>query len=321
MRRIFLVLFYATSLFSASFVLAEEKDFPNKPIEIVVPYDPGGNADICTRIIAKEMSPKLVKVPIIITNIAGAGGMLGVAKVLRSKADGYTLFNAATANMITAPLQSPNPPYDLKDFLPICCYGSTPMIFGVYSTSPFKTIGDVVDYARMNPGKLTCGVTSLGGENHLDFELFKKVAGVNIKIVPYKGTGEAVASLLGKHIDMMVLTYVGFLPYLKAGDARVLATTQKVPGSNLPTIAEAGYPQVNIHMLSGFFLSAKTPKVIYEKHVAFFEKVVKDPDVLKKLENSGILPLFKTSKEFMTELKERWVITSKLLEELGMKKR
>jgi len=319
MKRICLVLFYTACLLGAHIALAEEKDYPAKPIEAVLPFDPGGVMDIASRIVAAEMAIEL-KVPFIVTNAPGAGGMTGAVKVLRAKPDGYTLLSTSTASMISTPLESPNPPYDsFKDFLPIGCFGSSPMIFGVAGTSPFKTMAEMVDYAKKNPGKLTCGVTSMGGENHLNFELFKKVAGVNIKIVPYKGTGEAVASLLGKHIDMMVLTYVGFLPYLKSGDARVLAITQKVAGTTIPTIAEVGYPQVNIHMLCGFFISAKTPKAIYDKLVSTFQKVAMSPGVAKKLEDSGMLRQYKTPQEFTNEMKERWGTTAKLVEELGLR--
>jgi len=298
----------------------EAQEYPSKPIEVVVPFDPGGVVDITSRIIADEMSREL-KTPWVITNAPGAGSIVGAARVLKAKPDGYTLLSTTTA-MITSLLQSPNPPFDPnKDFTPIGCYGSSPMIFGVVQSSPFKTMEDVVTHARKNPAKLTCGVTSIGGENHLNFELFKKAAGVNIKIIPYKGSGEAVAALLGKHIDMMVLTYVSFLPYIKSGEARVLAITQKVPNSGLPTIAELGYPQVKIHMLLAFFASSRTPNAVFEKLNPLLEKIVKNPSVDKKLENSGVITQYIPAKDLADELKERWGVMANLLEELGLRKK
>jgi tripartite-type tricarboxylate transporter receptor subunit TctC len=315
-----LFLFLMACFFGIGLPWVQAQDYPSKPIEVVVPFDPGGVVDITTRIIADEMSREL-KTPLVIANVPGAGSIVGASRVLKAKPDGYTLLSTTTA-MITSLLESPNPPFDpVKDFTPIGCYGSSPMIFGVVNSSPFKTLEELIDYARKNPAKLTCGVTSIGGENHLNFELFKKAAGVNIKIVPYKGSGEAVAALLGKHIDMMVLTYVSFLPYVKSGEARVLAITQKVPGSTLPTIAELGFPQVKIHMLLAFFVSAKTPKFVYDKLDPLLEKVVKDPNVAKKLENSGVITLYKAPNELTDELKDRWAVMGRLVEELGLKQK
>jgi tripartite-type tricarboxylate transporter receptor subunit TctC len=318
-RQVFFGLFFV--LFSLMINQGlQAEDYPAKPIEVVVPYDPGGVTDIATRIITDELSREL-KTPFMVANIPGASGLVGASRVLKAKPDGYTLLSASTG-MISSLLESPNPPFDpVNDLLPIGCYGSGPMIFGVVNSSSFRTLEDVIDYARKNPAKLTCGVTSIGGENHLNFELFKRAAGINIKIVPYKGTGEAVAALLGKHIDMMVLTYVGFLPYIKSGEARALAVTQKIPSSSIPTISEIGYPQVKINNLNGLFAIPKTPKAVFDKLTPLLEKVIKDPGIAKKLENTGLITQYRTPTEFTEELRERWTIMPKLLEELGLRKK
>jgi len=300
---------------------AQEKGYPNKSIEVVVPASPGGSSDIATRIIAEELSRQL-KVPFVVTNLAGAAGMSGAAKVLKAKPDGYTLLSSGTQGLISSPIQSPNPPFDtFKDFTPICSYGSSPMIFGIKNSSPFRTLEDLINYGRKNPDKLTCGITNIGGEPHLLIELFKKVVGINIKPVPHKGTGDAVTALLGQHIDMMVLTYIGFLPYIKSGEARVLAITQKVPGSGIPTFAELGYPKVNIRTQLGFYVSARTPGEIQEKLIPLFEKTAKDPNLVKKLESSGVVVEYKSPREFTSELREEWDIVSKLADEIGLKKK
>jgi tripartite-type tricarboxylate transporter receptor subunit TctC len=318
MRRVVSILL-AASFLMVSVAWTQEKGYPSKSIEVVVPAAPGGSSDIATRIIAEELSRQL-KVPIVVTNLAGAAGMSGGAKVLKARSDGYTLLSAGTQGLISSPIQSPNPPYDtLKDFTPLCSYGSSPMIFGVKASSSFKTLGDLIADAKKNPGKVTCGITNIGGEPHLLVELFKKVVGVNIKPVPHKGTGEAVTALLGQHIDMMILTYIGFLPYIKSGEARVLAITQKVPGSGIPTFAETGYPQVNIRTQLGFYASSKTPKEIVDKLVPVFEKVVRDPNVAKKLETNGVVVDYRAPREFAMELKEEWDTVSKLVDEMGLK--
>jgi tripartite-type tricarboxylate transporter receptor subunit TctC len=319
-RRIFCFLMMISFL-NISLAWAQEKGYPTKSIEVIVPASPGGSSDIATRIIAEELSRQL-KVPFVVTNIAGAAGMAGAARVLKARPDGYTLLSSGTQGMISSPIQSPNPPFDtFKDFTPICSYGSSPMIFGIKSSSPFKTLEDLINYGRKNPDKLTCGITNIGGEPHLLIELFKKGVGVNIKPVPHKGTGDAVTALLGQHIDMMVLTYIGFLPYIKSGEARVLAITQKVPGSGIPTFAELGYPKVNIRTQLGFYVSSKTPGEIQEKLISLLEKVTKDPNVARKLETSGVVVDYRSPREFTNELKEEWDTVSKLADEIGLKQK
>lgn len=319
LRRMVLGFFILACCFSISSVGAQVKGYPNKTVEVILPVAPGGSSDIATRIITEELSREL-KVPFVVTNHPGAAGLIGPSKVLKEKPDGYTLLSGGSSMMTFAIIQSPNPPYDpFRDFLPICSPGSAPIIFGVQKSSPFKTLPEFLDYAKKNPGKLTCGISSMGRELHLAFELLRKAAGVNIKIVPYKGTGEAVSALLGKHIDMMLLSYIGFLPYIKSGEARVLAITIKVPNSGIPTTAEIGYPQVNIRTQLGFYCSAKVPKEIYDRLVTLFQGVLKNPEVARKLESNGVVVQYKNPEELTKDLREEWDIVSKLAEDIGLK--
>jgi len=307
-------------MFSVNTVWSQEKGYPSKPIEAVINAAPGGSSDISTRIITEELSRRL-KVPFVVINHEGAGGMTGAVKVLKAKPDGYTLLSTGSSSMTCVPLQSPDPPFDtFKDFIPLCCYGSTPVVFVVHKSSPFKTLEELIRFAKGNPGKLTCGLPNIGREPHLDLELLKKAAAVNIKVIPYKGTGDVIAALLGKHIDMVAQTYIASIPYLKSGETRAMAITQKVANSGIPTTAETGYPHVNISVLLGFFVSAKTPKTTYEKLIPHLEGVVKDPDIAKKLETSGVLPEYKSPSDFTAELKDNWDSISKIVEEIGLKK-
>jgi len=310
----------AVCFLSVSLVWAQEKGYPNKAIEVIVPAGPGGGSDLCVRIITGELSSRL-KIPFVITNLPGGAGLIGMTKVLKEKPDGYTLGSSASSTMTLSVIQTPKPPYDpFKDFLPVCGYGSGPIIFGVKSSSPFKGLQELIEYAKKNPAKLTCGIPSMGRENHLAFESLKKATGVNIKIVPFTATGDAVAALLGGHIDMMALSYIAFLPYIKSGETRALVATLKFPNSNIPSTTEIGYPKVNICMQYGFYISAKTPKEIYEKTVALFEGVVKDPNIAKKLESTGTVGQYKSPKEFTSDLKEEWDIVSEFAVEMGFKK-
>jgi len=323
-RRIVLrsvLLLTVTCCLMVTSIWAQEKGYPSRSIEIILPSAPGGTSDICTRVIAQELGVEW-KVPIVITNIAGAAGLMGASKVLKEKPDGYTLFSSSTSALTFAIIESPNPPFDpFKDFTPIGNYGVAPVIFGVHSSSPYKTLPDIIKYAKENPGKLTCGLSSVGRELHMNFELLKSAAAANIKLIPYKGTGDLVAALLGKHIDMLVLSYVAFLPYLKSGEGRAVAITQKIPGVAIPTTAEVGYPRVNISLKSGFYAPSKVPKDIYDKLLVTFNKMVNTPSVAKKLEDSGVVVQYKAPSEVTQEIKEEWDLVTKFAEELGLKKK
>lgn len=316
---VFLVLI-AFCIFNMGPASGQESKYPDKPIQVLVSFGPGGTVDVCTRTVSEALSQEL-GVPLLIKNKAGAGGMIGAADVLKEAPDGYTILATSTGAMTSAPIESANPPYEpLKDFKPICGYGISPMIFGAIKSSPLNNLKEVVEQAKKNPGKLTCGVTSIGGENHLNVELFKKAANIDIKIIPYKGTGEAIAALLGGHLDMMVLTYVGFLPYVESDQARILAITKKFPDTNIPSISEVGYPQVRMDILMGFWVSSDVPEPIYEKLVAVFTKVLNHPDISKKLQERGILFEFSKPADFTNDLKERYDMTTELVKELGLKK-
>ena len=297
---------------------AQEK-YPSKPIRIVVPYDPGGVTDLGVRAVTDYLTREL-KVPMVVENKSGAAGMIGASDVLKAKPDGYTLLAAGDA-FITAPLQSPNPPYDpFKDFLPICGFGGTPVAFAVHRQSPFKTLGDFVKEAKASPGKLTVAVTSIGGENHLSFELFRKVAGVNLKLVPYKGTGEAVAAFLGRHVDMLVLTYVGLVPYIKTGEGRILVVGSSIPGSSLPNFADAGFSQALLPRVNAFLCSAKTPKPIYNELIPAFKRAATHPELAKKWDNIGFVAEFRSPADCTQVMKTKWETYAVLMDELGLRK-
>ena len=326
-KRIFIAVLGLCLLFgfcSGTFSWAQE-GYPSKPIKIMIPRDPGGASDLAVRVMTDYLSQEL-KQPMIIENKGGAGGLIGISEVNKAKPDGYTLLSVADSGMILAPLQSPNPPFDtFKDFTPICAFGGTPVAFGVHHASPFKTLADFVKEAKANPGKLNVAVTSIGNENHLTFEIFRKVAAINVRLVPFKGTGEAVAALLGKHVDMLVLTYVGFQPYVKSNEVKLLVVGSSFPGASIPNFVQAGYNDPRLRSLldryNTFLVSSKTPKPIYDKLVTTFKKVVTHPELTKKWETIGVIPDYLSPDELSKFMKEKWDVCSALLDELGLKKK
>ena len=297
-----------------------QADYPNKPITILQPHEPGGLTDLPVRAMVDDLAAEF-KVPMVLEYKSGAMSMLGISYVLKAKPDGYTLLAAGDSAMIIGVLQSPNPPFDpFKDFLPMGVYGSTVVAFGVHQSSPIKTIGEFVAEAKKNPGKLSVAVTSLGNDNHFGFELFRKASGINVKMVPYKGPGEGVAAFLGRHVDMLVLSYVSFSPYVKSGEARLIAVGNPVPGSSIPSFADAGYP-AEFPRMNAFYVSAKTPQPIYEKLVSSFKRVVTSPEVTKKFESVSLIPGYRSPDEFSQFMKPKWDAYAVLMDELGMRKK
>lgn len=250
--------------------------------------------------------------------------MLGSAAVLKAKPDGYTLLAAGDTPLVSGPLQSPNPPFNpFKDFLAICMLGSAPGAFAVYSSSPYKTFTEFVKDAKENPGKLSCGMTQPGSTTHLTVELLRMYSGADIKVVPYKGPPEAMAALLGKHIDMACMTYVGLLPYAKSGEARIVAVTSSVSDTTIKTLAQLGFPQSTFLASDGilaFHVSPAIPKPIYEKLGLTFERLAKNPELAKKLDSVGITRNYKKPAELIEFMKEKWLVISDFLERLDMKK-
>ena len=301
---------------------AQEK-YPSQPIKIVVTNAPGGHGDLIARIVAEFLAREL-KVPVLVENRQGAGGMLGCNMVLRARADGHTILAGGDTNMCTGILQNPNPTYNpFTDFSFICGLGRSAAAYGVYGSSPFKTLTDFMRAAKANPGKLSCGVTNIGSPTHLSLILLRKYSEADFKIVPYKGNPDAIPALLGKHIDMLILTTSSFLPQAESGAARILAVSSRAPGSSLKILAEEGFSQPAFQAVEGFScyaVSANTPKPVFDRLALAFQRIAKNPEVNAKLMGIGSIPSYRDPAEFKEFLREEWLVIGSVLEELGLKK-
>jgi tripartite-type tricarboxylate transporter receptor subunit TctC len=313
-------LFFLFCLYGHDQSWAQQEGYPNKPIKIIVPFGPGASSDLAVRTMTDYLSKEL-KVPIIIENKPGADSMIGTVAVLKANPDGYTLLAGSDPALVHGPLGSPNPPYDpFKDLLPVGGYSVSPHVYTVYASSPFKTITDFVNEAKKNPGKVSVGATQL--DSRLKVVKFEKVAGIDLKIIPFQATSELVSAIIGKHVDLMALTYAASSTYIKSGEIRLLFANFRIPGYSVPTLAEAGYPEAGtVVTRNGLLVSAKTPKSIYEKLVVTLERVSKNPELHQKLENLGLIPDYKTPTQFTDDTKKKWEIEGKLMEELGLIKK
>ena len=281
-----------------------QKEYPNKEIELVVTFSSGGMADQAFRTINDELA-KILGVPVIIVNKAGASGTIGAHYVSQSKPDGYTLMGTSQSTIVIAPLILEKIPYKQSDIVPIARFVSTPQLFAVKKNAPWKTLEEFISHAKKNPGKLTCGTVGVGSSPHFTLEMLKLEAGVDIQHIPFKGGGETHAAILGGHVDLAASTLNPSLPLLKSGDLRALATSNRIKEfPEVPTLAEAGYPGATLISWVGCFGPKGIEKSVVDKIANAIEKAVKAPIVVKRLEETGSQVDFEAKEKFASKIEE-----------------
>ena len=261
--------------------------YPDKSIKFLVPWPPGGATDQVARILALPLTKEL-GVSVFVENKGGAGGNIGTQAFLQDKADGYSMLMATSSTNAAGPHLFSNQGFDAaKDFTPVVLVCTIPNIMVVPEASPWNSMKDLISDAKQNPGKFTYGSAGIGASQHLAGAQFKTVTGLDIRHVPYKGSGPAAIDLMAGHIDMMLDT--GSLNNIKAGKLKALgvAADKRIPElPNVPTMKEAGVPMV-ANAWYGVMLPAGAPKDVTEKLNAAFNKVLKDPEVRKSLQGIG----------------------------------
>ncbi|WP_353235568.1 tripartite tricarboxylate transporter substrate binding protein [Diaphorobacter ruginosibacter] len=289
-KRQFSCLLLATLALAGSHARADES-FPSKPLKIIVPFPPGGTSDSVARIMATGMQKRLGQ-PVIVENKPGAGTVIGNDYVAKSKPDGYTILWGATPFAINDSLVGEKLPYKtLKDFQPVIDLVAMPLVMIVKNDSPFKTLQDLIDYAKKNPGKLSYGSSGNGGSPHLAMELFKSKAGVQINHVPYKGSAPSVLDLIAGQTDVVIDTVFLTMPQVQAGKARALGQTARVRADiikDIPTMEEAGLSGYEATSWMNFYVAAGTPKNIVNRLHDVSADVLAEPDVKKYLTEQGV---------------------------------
>ena len=271
---------------------AQEK-YPTRAIELVVPFAPGGTADVGVRSYSDNLS-KLLGVPVNVVNRAGGTGIQGTTYVAKGKKDGYTILATTDTPLLVMPvISSKEVTYDpLKDFIPIGYFGYAPSIFAVRSDSPFKTLAELVDYARKNPGKLKNASTGLGAEARFNLELLCHKENIKIPSIPFESGGQAVTALLGGHTDMSSNSLASLSPHLKAGKIRGLAISMKTRHPefpDIPTTGELKYPDVNFVVWLAVFAPTGVPKQVVDTLIPAVEKAFKAPEVIQRGSNAGLI--------------------------------
>lgn len=301
--------------------VAQGQKWPDKPVKLVVPYPPGGNVDTAARIVAPGMQEAL-GVPVIIENKAGAGGMIAGEFVAKSPADGYTLFFTANSPLLHAPIIFNRPAYQWdKDFMPITMISYTPIVLQVHPSVPAKTLRELLDLAKKEPGKLSMATPSAGTTNHLLSELLQANAGVSFLTVHYKGNAPATTALLAGEVQMNFDQVSVALPYIKQGRLRALAVATSARVSSLPdvpTFAEAGVPGIEGGTFTGIVAPAGTPKEAIALLHAAAAKALADKSVVEKFAALGAEARGNTPEQFHAYLKNEYDKWTPVIKKAGI---
>lgn len=286
-----------------------EKEYPSYPIELVVLMAPGGGADTAARTYSEELG-RVLKVPVNVVNRPGGAGVVALTYVSKAKKDGYTLVQGSSSGFVITPIiNKASVTYDpLKDFKPVGMFVSVPSVFAVKSDSPFKTLGELIEYARKNPGKLTNATAGLGAESHFNLEILCAKNNIKITTIPYDSGGQALPDLLGGHVDMVSLSLPTLGPHIKAGKLRGLAVTtlKRAPDfPNIPTATELGHPDVSLCTWYGILAPNGVPQQVLDVLVPTVEKVFKDPVMIQQALRRGFLAEYKDPGEFMKFLESQ----------------
>ena len=280
--------------------VAAAQPYPSKPIRFIIPFAPGGGNDIIGRVVAQRLSDVWSQ-SVVVDNRGGAGSSLGTAVAAKSPPDGYTLLLTSIAIAFNANLYR-NLPYDVtKDLAAVSRVATQPSLLVVHAKVPARTVRELVDLARGKPGALTFASAGMGSGVHFAGEIFRLAAGIDIRHVPYKGTGPALNDLLGGQVDLMMSTMASALPHVATGRLRSLgiSSLRRSPAApDIPTIAESGLPGFEYATWYGLHVPAGTPRPIVTTISAAVGRVIAAPEVRERFAAAGVDPESSTPEAF-----------------------
>ncbi len=332
---IFIKALIVYSLFCASSLPAiAQSDYPNKPVKIIVPFPPGGTTDLMARISAEQLT-KILKQAFVIENIGGGGGVIGAERAAGAQPDGYTLVMTGVGQNAVAHGLDPNLKYDsLKDFAHITLIDLGPNVLVVNPDRPFKTLKDVIDYARKNPGKLDYGYT-YASSGHMAMELMRQATAtcadmktktncnpLPIVGIPYRGGGPLLNAILANEIPMIFINQDAALPFVAAGKLRPIAVSSLQRNAlypNIPTVAESGYPGFQALSWAGISAPKGTPKPILDKLEAAMIQALQTPEVKQRIESVGFVIPTLGSTAYVNFLKSEIELWTSLIKKSGIK--
>jgi tripartite-type tricarboxylate transporter receptor subunit TctC len=310
----------AIGLTAAPALVFAQSDYPNRPIKLVVPFPPGGTSDVMGRLMADELG-KILKQPVVVENIGGAGGIVGTERAVRLPADGYTLIQSGVGqNAVAHGLDAKLKYNSMTDLIHLTQVHSGPNVLVVHPSLSFKTVKDVVDYAKKNPGKLDYGYTH-AASGHMAMELFKQTTGIFLTGIPYRGGGPLLNDLLAGTVPMIFINQDSALPHIKAGKIRPIAVSslQRNPlYPDVPTVAESGYKDFQALSWSGLSVAKGTPPAIVEKLEAAMVQALQSEAVRQRLTSVGFVVPALGSKPYTQFVKDEIDTWSRVIKTAGI---
>src|SRR5476649_349159 len=299
---------------------AAAQSWPTKPVKIVVPFGPGGPADVYARIVAQGLTEAL-KQQFIIDNKPGAGALIGTEVVAKAAPDGYTLLMMSNTHTVNETLFAKRP-YDLmRDLLPVAPVNSSDLVMVVHPSVPAKTLQEFVALAKAQPGKLSYASSGPGTPYHMAGELFKSMSGTDILHIPHKGSAEARNDVMGGHVQMMFDAVTAMKGAIDAGEVRALATTGLQRSSvmpNVPTVNESGVPGYEATIWLGIMAPKGTPPEIVDRLNAEIGKIIAKSEIRDAWAKQGAVPMTMTPDQFGAFLKQDIDKWAKVIKTAGM---
>jgi tripartite-type tricarboxylate transporter receptor subunit TctC len=301
---------------------AGAQTYPNKPVRLIVGFPAGGPADIFGRALAQGMGAELGQT-VVVENVSGVGGVLGVDRAAKAAPDGYTLVINSASPLVIAPYSLSKLPYDVKkDFAFITLVVRVPEVLAVHPSMPVNSLAELISHAKANPGKVNFGSAGSGSITHLAGELLKAEAKVDLVHVPYKGAAPAVNDLLGGQVQMGIFDVPVLLAHIRSGKLKALATTSAKRAPSLPDVPatpELGYPNVNSDNWYGLVAAAATPKDVLAKIHSAAVAALKSKEVEERMAKVGGVASPTTPQEYAAFIAAEQAKWSKIVQAIGFK--
>ncbi len=316
----FVALFYLTILVPPQ---AQAQNYPNRPIKFIAPFPPGGTSDVLGRFIAQKLSEGLGQ-PVIVENRPGASGNIGHDLAAKAPADGYTLLLSNSSTVVNNPFLFKQMPFDwYKDFTPISMVASAGQVLVVNPNVPAKSLTELTNLIKANPGKYNFGSGGKGIQSHISGEMYKSAAGVDIVHIPYKGTGLAVADAVAGQIQMVFSDMAPAVPFIKSNKLRALAVTSLQRSGTIPdvpTMAEQGYPNFEATAWWAIVGPKGLPTPIVERINIELSKVMATQEIKEAFERLGVSPLYSKPEAVFEKSRAESPIIGEVMKKAGIEK-